>query len=230
MPREHFMKLFFSIKRNASPEVYDFLFKYLEGALKATGIKKVSLEIERLEPLDDIYTNLKDYDIPEIKRIFDRFAKSHHLKETRDLTADRMKTSLKAELGIGELKKTLEDYNLLFDIFFTDVIIKAHDHRKRLEIDLMDPASNSALLASPSLDLLNEFTGNVKKHCKHRIEARHVDIHPRKLKQLILAKQARKTSKKKKAVKKTKTTKRKASRNKSRKAGKKIKKKTKRKK
>jgi hypothetical protein len=202
MAREHFMKLYFSIKRNASPEVYDFLFRYMEDALKGIGVKKVSLEMERLEPLDEIYTNLQGYDLPEIKRIFDGFAEKHHLREMKDLTAEKMKTSLKAELTIDELKKTLEDYNLLFDVFFADIIIKAHDHKKRITVDLMDPADNTALIASPSLGLLNEFVFNVRKHCKHKVEAKHVDVHPRKLKQLALKKQERKTGKKHRKAKK----------------------------
>ena len=115
---KHYMRIIFGMQKDGSPEIYDFLFRYLPKILTKLKFKKVSLDIERLESLDAIYTNL-DYDTDEIKNIFSKFIKSHNLHKATSLTGEKDRTSIKAELAVDNLPSVFKDYNTLFDIFFT---------------------------------------------------------------------------------------------------------------
>lgn len=148
----HYLKVNFPLTKDNSPAIYDFLRQHLCSVLKDLGLKEASVEIERLEPLDKIYTNL-DKSEEELKKIFDDFAKSHHFIEKPALTFEKQKTSLKAKLKSENICHVLDDYNTLFDIFFTDTIIKADG---KLTIDMMDGFSNSVLVMGEG-PLLEKF-------------------------------------------------------------------------
>lgn len=156
----HYARVYFGRAKDNSPEIYDFLFRHMAPSFREIGVKAVALEIERLEPIDEIYTNLEKPK-KEIKKIFDDFAKSHHLKEKASLTFTKEKTSLSAKLAVKNLGSVLNDYNTLFDIFFTDLIIKAGP----LTIDMMDGFNNSLLIMG-NLETIGKFEGAVKKRLK----------------------------------------------------------------
>jgi len=156
----HYARVYFGRAKDNSPEIYDFLFRHMAPSLKEMGIKTISLEIERLEPVDEIYTNL-DRPKGEIRKIFDGFAKCRRLREKPSLTLTKERTSLSAKFSVKDLSSVLDDYNTLFDIFFTDLIIKAG----RLTIDMMDGFNNS-LLVMGDLQSIGKFEAAVKKHMK----------------------------------------------------------------
>jgi len=165
---KHYMRVTLGIVNNA-PEIYDFLFEYLPKILKSMHYEDVFVEIERLESLDAIYTNL-DYDKGEIQRIFREFVKSHHLHTKASLNAERDKTTVTAHLPVKNLGPLFEDYNVLFDLFFTDVIVKTKD----LMIDMMDAFNNSFLVIGPK-EKLDEFAKKLKKMVKSAAECKYVD-------------------------------------------------------
>jgi ethanolamine utilization microcompartment shell protein EutS len=160
MARKHYVRVYFGIAKDNSPEIYDFLFKHLPDVLKEMKIDEVSIEIERLEPIDMIYSNLEKPK-EEVMKILDGFAKSHHLIEEPSLTYTQKKTSLKAKVKTAKLGGLLSDYNILFDIFFTDLIIKA----KGFMIDMMD-GFNNTLLAAGEKDAIEKFQKAVKKRLR----------------------------------------------------------------
>ena len=167
---KHFMRIIFGVQKDRSPEIYDFLFKYLPQILSRLKFKHVDLDIQRLESLDSIYTNL-DYDEKEIKKIFNDFVKSHHLKKVASLNAEQDRTSIKASLHVEKLAAVLQDYNALFDIFFTDTIVSV-DHE--LTFDMMD-AFNNSLLVSGSKEILAEVQKLTKQLAQGPVEFKMVD-------------------------------------------------------
>lgn len=152
MSKKHYLQLEFGVEEDGSPLIYDFLWEHLPRALEKLGYNRVRMEMERLEPIDRIYSNINRPN-EEIKKIFDDFCKNHGLKKEKSLTATREKTSIKASVKVSDLGGVLEDYNLLFDIFFTDLIIIAD---KKLRIEMMDAASN-LVLAIGSKECLEAF-------------------------------------------------------------------------
>jgi hypothetical protein len=138
--KNHYLRIHFSLLPDGSPEIYDFLFNYLPRILRGFGNKKVRVEIERLEPLNKIFTNL-DLSEKLIKKALERFARFHHLKKT--------KNKLIATLSLKETTQTFKDYNKMFDLFFSAVKIKS----KNFEFDLMDGFNNSILVKGSKKDL-----------------------------------------------------------------------------
>ena len=187
----HFMELKFGVKKNNVPEIYGFLFSYLPKALHILSLKSVKVEIDRLEPLDKIYTNLP-FDERYVIKAFNRFAVSHHLRQVKDPVLNKTKVSLRAEVPATELGSLFFDYNLLFDIFFTEVILKASNAKKALQVSLLDPFSNSCLVESSDLSLLENFVELVKKQSTRKIFAKLVD----QKKKGLLGKKAVQTRKK----------------------------------
>jgi hypothetical protein len=167
---KHYMRIVFGVQKDRSPEIYDFLFKHLPQILSKLKFKHVDLDIQRLESLNSIYTNL-DHDEDEIKKIFNDFVKSHHLKKAAALNAEMDKTSVKAELLVEKLAAVLQDYNTLFDIFFTDTIVHV-DHE--LTFDMMD-AFNNSLLVSGSEEHLAEVQKLTKQLAQGPVEFKMVD-------------------------------------------------------
>ena len=157
MAEKHYLRISFSLEKDKTPEIYDFLFEYLPKVLKSLKVKSVDLEIERLESLNSIFTNL-DYEPKEIKRIFNNFVKSHHLHKKASLTAERDRTSVTARVSVAKLAPLLNDYNQLFDIFFTDLTLKA----KGLTVEMMD-AFNNSVLVSGEQKTLTKFRKLLKK-------------------------------------------------------------------
>lgn len=165
MQKKHFVKIQFGVKHDNAPEIYDFLWLYLPRILHSMKFENVKLTIERLEPLDQRYTNLE---MPEakIKKIFDDFAGSHHLHEVADAALHREKATLTAKLPVKNLAQALKDYNVLFDIFFADVVINADG---KLTIDMMNGFENSAL-AIGDKKILDKFSAELQKHTKTRLD------------------------------------------------------------
>ena len=155
-----YYRVSFALEKDKTPEVYDFLFEHLPSVLKSLKVKTVDLEIERLESLNSIFTNL-DHSPKGIRKIFNQFVKSHHLQKKASLTAERDKTSVTAKVSVDKLSALLNDYNQIFDIFFTDVTIKG----KGLSVEVMDPFNNSALLSGEK-KVLERFRKELKKRMR----------------------------------------------------------------
>ncbi len=154
MNEKHYLKLKFGIARDNVPGIYDFLWNHLSGALKLAGAKNAGVKIERLEPIDMVYTNL-EISKEELKKHYHKFAKSHHLKELPALYRGNDRTALTAKIKAEKISELLQEYNELFDLFFTDVIIEADG----LLLDMMDGFSNSILVSGEkkSLEKLKKF-------------------------------------------------------------------------
>ena len=119
---EHYARIDFSDASRNVPGVYDFLFDHLQPVLTELGEHSVELRIERLEPLDAVYTNL-DVSPSQLKKILERFAKSHQLHHEKNF--------LSAVVPTKNLSKTLADYNVLFDLFFTDLVVSGKKCTKK---------------------------------------------------------------------------------------------------
>ncbi|MFH1586629.1 MAG: hypothetical protein ABID38_02115 [Candidatus Diapherotrites archaeon] len=154
MKEKHYLKLKFGLGKDNSPAIYDFLWNHLSGALKELGGGKVSVKIERLEPIDMVYTNL-EISKEELKKHYHKFAKSRHLRELPALYRGKDKTTLTAKIKVEKISELLQEYNELFDLFFTDLIIEADG----LLIDMMDGFSNSILVSGEKgeLEKLKKF-------------------------------------------------------------------------
>src|SRR3989338_2358947 len=161
MQAKQFVTLTFSLAANGRPEVYDFLWTYLPKALQQTGCKKLRLEINRLEPLNRIYTRLN---LPHerIQEIFNRFCQSNHLRRRASLDAYQDKTSLAAELDAKNLAPLFKDYNVLFDLFFADIVVKADNG---LFVDMAGGFSNMVVVEG-NQPKLRQFEGLLQKLCK----------------------------------------------------------------
>lgn len=168
----HFMRVYFSFAQNHHPMIYDFLFTDLKKILKELKVARADIAIERLEPLSTAYTNL-NYDEKAIKKAFHTFAKKHHVKETPSRAGEKAKTSIHASVKTAELSRLFEDYNILFDIFFTDIIVKTKS--PAIVFDVMDPFNNSVLIESDSVQLLDVIRAKIKKHAKGRTSFLMVD-------------------------------------------------------
>lgn len=158
--KRHYMQLKFSIAEDLHPEIYDFLWKYLPRTLLELGIRQVSLEIERLEPLNSIYTNL-DNDRRGIRKIFEKFCRIHGLEKAPALTLTSEMTSVKAKIRTVELEKVLKDYDLLFDLFFTDLLVRTPE----VIVDMMNGFENSVLLVSKDKKFLEQIGRLIKAKC-----------------------------------------------------------------
>ena len=164
MKRKWFATLTFSLTQDRTPEVYDFLWTYLPKILPQAGCKKLRLEINRLEPMNRIYTRLN---LPheEIQAIFRRFCTSRHLRRKASLDAYHDRTSLAAELEVANLAPLFRDYNTLFDLFFADIVIKADSG---LLIDLADGFSNMIVVEGTWQQLAN-FETLTRKYCREPV-------------------------------------------------------------
>ncbi|MFH1225291.1 MAG: hypothetical protein V1676_05815 [Candidatus Diapherotrites archaeon] len=141
--KAHYLKISFGISKDRTPEVYDFFFRHLPPVLHAMRAGIVEIELERLEPLDRTHTNLA-VSREELLRIFGRFVKCHHLEREPSLAFEKARTSVMAHVHTERLGCLLQDYNILFDMFFTDITVKTK--KPALTIDMMDGFSNSVLV------------------------------------------------------------------------------------
>ena len=158
MNGKHYLKVKFALTKDNSPAIYDFFWNYLPSVFNELKTKEVKIKIERLEPIDRIYTNLNKTE-KELREIFDNFAKCHHLIEEPALTFEKQKTTLKARFKTNDLANLLKDYNTLFDLFFADLIIEADE---KIMLDMMDGFSNS-LLVIGGKPVLEKFKTLLKK-------------------------------------------------------------------
>lgn len=150
---EHYLKMTFSTTKDNLPEIYDFLYAYLPSVLKKMGEKEAILQIERLEPLDAVHTNL-DYPQKEIEHALTKFSLSHGLFKEKNI--------LLALVQVPKLREIIADYNILFDLFFTDLVVVT----KNLKIDMMDGFENSLLAVGPrkSLEQLKMHTSKLARY------------------------------------------------------------------
>lgn len=155
-PFPRFSEVSFGASRAGHPEIYDFFLEEIGKVLLPLKQPRTQLVLERLEPLNTAYSHL-DVSNQIMNQIFKRFCKSHGLK-TFAAFAPREHFSCKGTIKTQNLQELLEDYNLLFDIFFCDIRVQT----KSLFIDAMDLFSNRILVRSDARTL-KRFQQLVKK-------------------------------------------------------------------
>lgn len=151
-----FLEVSFGVSRAGHPEIYNFFLEDLGRILLHLKQPRVQLVLERLEPLNTAYSHL-NVSGQLMNQIFKRFCKSHYLKPFAAFSP-KENFSCKGNIQTGKLVEILEDYNLLFDIFFCDIRIQT----KGIFIDAMDLFSNRILVRSDSATL-KKFQSLVKK-------------------------------------------------------------------
>lgn len=151
-----FLEVSFGISRAGHPEIYSFFLEDVGRVLLHLKQPRIQLVLERLEPLNTAYSHL-NVSSQLMNQIFKRFCKSHRLKPFAAFSPQDH-FSCKGSVQTGKLVEILEDYNLLFDIFFCDIRIQS----KGLFIDAMDLFSNRILVRSDSATM-KKFQSLVKK-------------------------------------------------------------------
>jgi len=131
---EHYLRVKFGLLQDNRPEIYAFFYEYLPKILQKMKEEKVGLKIERLEPLDEKHVNFSAHSREKIRQALVRFSLSHGLHKQHNM--------LIAQLPVKKLAQTLKDYNVLFDLFFTDVTLVS----RKFKVDMMDGFYNSLLL------------------------------------------------------------------------------------
>lgn len=147
---DHYMRLTFGKFWNGHSEMVFFIKTQLPLVFKAFKEKQVGLEIARLEPLDQSYTHVK-MTSPEIRKRMVHFSLKHGLHRSHN--------HLVAIIPVKKMLDVLRDYDILFDIFFTDISF----HTKKIKIELMDPFFG-AFLVKADIKTLSLFEKLVKKH------------------------------------------------------------------
>ena len=153
--KTRFLEVEFAVARDGHPRIYDFFLEHLDAVLLQLGQKSCELVIERLEPLNLLYSHL-NVSGAIMRRIFLRYCKSHKL--TPFSSFHKIKTSCRGKIQTTKIKAALRDYNLLFDLFYSDVRIKTSN----VFIDAMDLFSNRILVEASPRDL-EGFKKRVKK-------------------------------------------------------------------
>jgi len=146
-PEEHYLRVKFGLLKDNRPEIYAFFYSYLPKILQKLGEKKAGLKIERLEPLDEKHVNLPYHSRDKIMHALAKFTLAHSLHRQHNI--------LIAALPVARLARTLEDYNILFDLFFTDVEV----HCKDFKVEMMDGFYNTLLLVGkkPALEKIKSL-------------------------------------------------------------------------
>jgi len=164
---EHFVRVSFGVLEDNRPEIYAFFYKYLPVILEKMGEEKAGLKIERLEPLDSLHVNLPLKSKDKILHALSRFTLSHALHRHRNV--------LTAMLPVKRLSHTLKDYDILFDLFFTDITIAA----RKFKVEMMDGFYNSLLLSGERkhLEKVMHLTGSL---CRKKPNFKFVDHSERK--------------------------------------------------
>ncbi|MFH0955289.1 MAG: hypothetical protein V1777_04260 [Candidatus Micrarchaeota archaeon] len=151
------MAVNFGVSKDATPQLYDFLLQDFKPVLEKTGEFRMAVVLERLEPLNLVYSNLSV--APKVlDSIFRQFCKSHGLKSYSSAYDKKQKTSAHGTVNSKNVSAVLEDYNLLFDVFFCNIQFSS----KRLLIDIMDPFSNMMIVQGSSA-VLKKFQTSLKK-------------------------------------------------------------------
>lgn len=152
-----FLAVTFGVSKAGHPELYDFLLQDCQGVFEKLGEHRISLVLERLEPLNLVYSNM-DVSQKVLEKVFARFCKSHGLRPLASGYNPKHKTSCQGGLKTANLPAVMEDYNVLFDVFFCDIQLKS----KKVMVDIMDPFSNSMIVQGTPANLKN-FQGLLKK-------------------------------------------------------------------
>lgn len=155
-----FLEVSFGVSRSGHPEIYNFFLQDIGPLLAHLKQPRAQVFFERLEPLNTAYSHLKVSNTI-LQQVFRRFCKSHHLKPYSAFS-QKEHFSCKGVVQSQRLLEVLEDYNLLFDVFFCDIRLQT----KKLFIDAMDLFSNRILVRS-DLKTLKAFQQSVKKNLPH---------------------------------------------------------------
>jgi hypothetical protein len=150
------LEVSFGVSRAGHPEIYPFFLEDIGTVLLRLHQPRIQLVLERLEPLNAAYSHL-NVSPKLMNQIFKRFCQSHGLKPFASFSP-KESFSCKGNVSAQKLVEILEDYNLLFDIFFCDIRIQS----KSLFLDAMDLFSNRVLVRSDSFTL-KRFQQLVKK-------------------------------------------------------------------
>lgn len=135
-----FLDVSFGIARDAHPQIYDFFLEHITSVLTQLNQPKSQLILTRLEPLNMVYSHLSVSN-QIMHQIFMRYCKTHGLTPFASFSP-KQKFSCKGPVLTRGLSQVLEDYNLLFDLFFCDVQLQTKD----FFIDAMDLFSNRLLV------------------------------------------------------------------------------------
>ncbi|MBU0635578.1 hypothetical protein KKE06_00970 [Candidatus Micrarchaeota archaeon] len=151
-----FLEIVFTISKDAHPQIYDFFLEHLSDILNKMKQSKAKLTLVRLEPLNMMYAHL-NVSNQIMHQIFLRYCKAHKLRAFSAFSP-KQKFSCEGTVKNKQISGILEDYNLLFDLFFCDVRVQT----TKLFIDCMDLFSNRLLVhGSPST--LKKFQKTVKR-------------------------------------------------------------------
>lgn len=153
---KRFLDVSFGIGRDAHPEIYDFFLGHATQILRQLQQQSCELVLERLEPLNSAYSHL-DVSSKIMNLIFKRFCRSHKLRPFAAFSP-KEKISCRGKIKTEKISEVLQDYNLLFDIFFCDIRIRS----PKIFVDSMDLFSNRILVESDTL-LLKNFQKMTKK-------------------------------------------------------------------
>jgi len=150
--KENFLRVKFGILPDNRPEIYDFFYKHLPKILEKLGGKKVGVKIERLEALDSKHVNLPLQSREKIRHAMVKFTLSHALHRHHNV--------LIAVLPVKKLSQTLKDYDLLFDLFFTDLTVAS----RNFKVEMMDGFYNSLLLIGRK-EVLEKIQRMLEHYC-----------------------------------------------------------------
>ena len=159
---EHYLRVKFGVLSDNRPEIYAFFYEYLPKILQRMKEEKVGLKIERLEPLDEKHVNFSAHSREKIRQALVRFSLSHGLHRQHNL--------LIAQLPVKKLAQTLKDYDVLFDLFFTNVTVVA----RKFKVDMMDGFYNSLLLIGEK-QVLEKTQELLKQHVEKPVSFKFVD-------------------------------------------------------
>ncbi|HIH21892.1 MAG TPA: hypothetical protein HA222_04520 [Candidatus Diapherotrites archaeon] len=165
--QEHYLRVKFGLLPDNRPEIYEFFYAYLPKILHRMKEPKVGLKIERLEPLDEKHVNLPLHSREKIRHALVRFSLAHGLH--------RHDNWLVAALPAKKLSQALRDYDVLFDLFFTDVSVVS----RKFKVEMMDGFYNSLLLVGER-QTLEKIQPLLKQQARAPISFKWVD-HSRKL-------------------------------------------------
>ena len=155
--QKSFLAVDFGVSKAGHPELYDFLLSDCKTVIEKLGDHRATVTLERLEPLNLVYSNLA-VSPKVLDKIFKRFCKSHKLKPFSSGYNPKHRTSCHGGIATQNLPSVMQDYNLLFDVFFCDIRLQT----KHVMIDVMDPFSNSMIVQGLP-GVLKKFAAAVKK-------------------------------------------------------------------
>lgn len=153
---KRFLEVRFGISSDAHPQIYNFFLEEISAILKRIKQPSAMLNLVRLEPLNTMYSHL-NVSHQLMNQIFLKYCKTHKLKPFSAFTP-KQKFSCRGNIRSNKINDVMNDYNMLFDMFFCDIRVET----KKLFIDCMDLFSNQLLVHS-DIKTLKQFQKLVKK-------------------------------------------------------------------